>query len=243
VKIKFFLNGGSAMKKSRMYWSVVLLVVAGLLLGGCASNQPSGTSLSMKVDEKSIKDLTVLPYQSLGVEATSNIEAGNATIVEAPSSKKMVGEEGLGRIRWNGWAVNPKTGKEFFVQFVKVGMYKTGKFRYNVIIDGKENEISSKTKIIALGSRCNRVFVWNGGIIDIDRNLFHNSWEYRAKIVLEYGMSIADRYPDQEFMTEVKSWYQYKTKEEGYLYSPYSETDMIKIVRINPGYTLMEVAP
>jgi hypothetical protein len=185
------------------------------------------------------RDIAVRPHQSLGIEVTPAIASGDATALEGPLPDEVLGEEYPGRIRWNGWGIDPATGDEYFVQFVRIGMYQTGEHMYAIIIDGNREKISSKIKIVSLGSMGDYASTLSGETFKIERGRFISERGYRSQIVLEKGTEIGERYELIGFLDTIKTINLYNIK-AGQIYSPFGEEDVKRIARINPGYGLGE---
>jgi hypothetical protein len=214
--------------------SLAVLAIGVLFLMGCA---PRYIAKDGPMDAGKEIELMVRPHQSLGIQATDAIRKGNVTVVEGPLSDKLMGEEYPGRIRWNGWTVNPEK-KEFFTQFVRMGMYRTGEFMAAIIIDGKREELKGDTKTVLISSMGDFVADLQGNVYRIDRNQITKK-EYRIEIVKKYGTRIGTRREIQGFDKAVRTWNLYQIS-EGEIFSPYGEKDIQRIARINPSYGLLE---
>ncbi|MFA5993537.1 MAG: hypothetical protein WC823_01105 [Parcubacteria group bacterium] len=224
------------MKSFAVVLRIIILLVM-LPLVGCAPTamiQNGTASLGTQP-----LDINVRPHESLGVKVTPNLLAGDVTVLEGPLPDEVLGEEYPGRIRWNGWGVDPQTGREYLVQFVRSGMYRTGEYMYAIIIDGNRKEISPRMRIISLGSMGNYASTLSGKTFKIEKSMFLADKEYRAKAVLENGTEIGERHEILDFATQVKSWNLYSIP-EGQIYSPMGEDDVKRIIRINPSYGLGE---
>jgi len=208
-----------------------------LILGGCAPKLLIKDG-PMSKGEKPI-DIMVRPHQSLGVQVTSAILAGEVTVFEGPLPDEILGEEYPGRIRWDGWAVNESNDKEFFVQIVRIGIYRTGEFMYAFMVDGKKSELEAGTKVLELSSVGEYVSNLAGDTYRMDRNKFISEKAYRRELVRQLGSPIGARKEIAGFLETVKSWNRYQIK-EGEIYCPYGEADLKRIARINPSYGLGE---
>ncbi|MEI7891120.1 MAG: hypothetical protein WCI36_04070 [bacterium] len=210
-----------------------LLVV--LMLTGCAN------TLVMKDGPLDLNDpinLLVTPVQSVGVAATRNVKDGAITIVEAPVADKCISAEMYpGRIRWNGLAVN-KEGEEFFTQFVLSGMYKSGEYRFSVIIEGDKEKLRD-ANVVLLSSKGEFVCNFEGVLAMIDAARFRNERAYRAETIKKEGSRVGKRHRMSGFEKNVQSWNLYSTY-QGEVFTPYGDEDFKTIARINPGYNLLD---
>ncbi len=211
-----------------------------LFLGGCSSKRVMMENGPI-TDERGSGDtnLLVLPYQSLGVKITPALQEGAVTVFEGPLPDSVMGEEYPGRIRYNGLAVNEDNDKEFFVQFVRIGIYKTGEFMYAIIIEGERSELTPNTKVVELSSVGEFVSNLSGGTYQIEKEKLEGK-AYRLEIVRKYGSKIGARREIFGFAGVVKAWNIYDFEKEGKIFSPYGVEDIKRIKRINPGYTPLE---
>ena len=217
---------------------LLVLVVFLMVLGGCSPKLLIKDG-PMSEGEKP-KDILVRPYQSLGLQVTPAILSGDVIVVEGPLPDKFIGAEYYpGRFRWDGWVVTAD-GREFFAQFVWIGMYRTGEYMFAIIIDGKKQELGPDPRILALSSVGEFVCDLSGNVYQSDRRQFDDSREYRTEIVRKYGSKIVGvRREITGFIETVKSWNRYQTA-GGEIFSPYGENDFKRIARINPSYGLLE---
>jgi hypothetical protein len=212
----------------------IIFVILGAILSGCA---PKFVVSDGPMDMGKPIEIMVRPHQSLGVQATEAVSRGKVTVFEAPLSDKILGEEYPGRIRWNGWAVNDD-GKEFFCQFVRIGMYRTGEFMFAVVVDGKQQELRG-LRVALLSSTGEFVSDFLGNMHRINRSEFLENKTYRREMIRENGSKVESRQEIPGFQNLVRSWNRYSIS-EGQMFSPYGEKDLKRIARINPSYGLLE---
>ena len=216
---------------------IILVVFSLAILSGCAN------TLVMKdgpMNGEKQFNLLVAPVQSMGVEVTKNIMDGNVTVIEAPIPDKGIAAEIYpGRIRWNGLAAG-EDGKEFLVQFVLDQMYKSGEYKFSVIIEGDKKALKdSKAKVVFLSSKGEFVCNFEGGFSQIDSARFRNEKAYRLEIVKQFGSRVGSRHQVNGYDKIVRSWNRYTTY-QGEILTPYGDEDFKRIARINPGYNLMD---
>jgi len=214
--------------------AICIMLMLGVILSGCA---PKFVLKNGPMEMGKPMEIMVRPHQSLGVSATEALLKGEVTVFEAPLSDKILGEEYPGRIRWNGWGVTEK-GKEFFCQFVRIGMYRTGEFMFAVIVDGKHEDLIS-LRVALLSSTGEFVSDFVGNMQRINRNEFLSEKKYRREVVMNHGSRIVGRKEIAGFDKLVKSWNRYSIS-EGEIFSPYGSEDFKRIARINPSYGLLE---
>ncbi len=214
---------------------ILVVLLFGVVLSGCAN------TLVMKDGpmngEKSV-NLLVTPVQSIGVEATENISSEKVTVVEGPIADKcMAAEMYPGRFRWNGLAIG-KDGQEFFSQFVLAGMYKSGEYMFAIITEG-EQKVLKDAKVVFLSSKGEYVCNLEGEMLQIDAAQFRNEKAYRNELIKKHGTRIGSRREMGGFAKMVLSWNRYTTN-QGEIFTPYGDADLKRIVRINPGYNLLD---
>ncbi|KKR22090.1 MAG: hypothetical protein UT50_C0001G0002 [Candidatus Moranbacteria bacterium GW2011_GWA2_39_41] len=183
-------------------------------------------------------NVLVLPHQSLGVQITPALEKGEVTVLEGPVSDQNMSEMFPGRIRWNGLAFT-EDGKEFFVQFVHIGIYRTGELMYAIVVEGKRSELTPDTKVVELSSVGEFVLNLSGNVYQIDQEKLKDK-AYRFEIVRQHGSRIGNRREISGFVEMVKKWNIYDFEVEGKIFSPYGAEDIKRIKRINPSYTPLE---
>lgn len=220
-------------------WKIVFLL-AMLSLVGCAKptlNAENGPITAS--DNGTTTNIVCLSHQSLGVQSTPALQRGEGTAFEGQLSDQIMGEEYPGRIRRNGWAVNEKDDREFFVQFVRVGIYRTGESMYYFLVDGKRTDLTPDTKVVELSSFGEFVSNLSDKTYPIERDEFKKK-TYRLETVRKYGSRIGTRREVFGFVERVRKWNVYDFEQEGKIYSPYGAEDIRRIKRINPGYTPLE---
>ena len=185
-------------------------------------------------------NLLVTPVQSMGIEATKNVLAGKVTVIEAPiADKGMTAEICLGRIRWNGLTVG-NDGREAFSQYVLYGMYKSGEYKFSVVIEGEKQWLKdSKAKTVFLSSKGEFVCNFEGGFFPIDAARFRKEKAYRAEVVAKYGSRVGSRKTLDGFEKVIRSWNLYSTY-QGEILTPFGDEDFKRVARINPGYNLLD---
>lgn len=214
--------------------SITFLLI-GVILSGCSANNfvvkdgpANGQSMNM----------LVTPVQSIGVQATENVSSGNVTVVEGPIADKCIASEMYpGRFRWNGLAMLPD-GKELPVQFLLIGMYKSGEFQFAIMVEGAKKVVKD-AKVVFLSSKGDYVGNLEGERFQIDGVKFRNEKQYRNEIINRHGSRIGSRREIIDFGKTVLSWNRYSTN-QGEIYTPYGDDFIKRIARINPGDNFLD---
>lgn len=200
-------------------------------------------------------DLSIEPYQSLGILVTPNLAKGNVTTISGifPDFIHYI-EWGPGRTVWYGWAAS-EDGKEYFVQFVAAGGTPSrDDILATVIIDDKIDISEARgIKVLGLSSRLKYCFNLDGKVVQEVGKIFEVNTEnflrdpnYRKDLVMKYGSLMSDRmgapYLDtvaDVALVSIRSWHEYQTP-KGRILSPLNEAMLKNVARINPQYKFME---
>lgn len=226
---------------------LLLILIAVAILSGCASinHQVMGISPSGESFKRIFrKD----PGMLVGVVETDAIKNGQATIIPATLSKKLIGGEGfLFRIGWDAVVIDPKSGKEVVGQVIFAGK--------------KVREMPGGARVfyplglVVIDSKWEAIKNWKGFIRSTDGSYAYNfagqeirieseklkEASYRKKIAAEHGSQIGDYVRYDEYIEVINGWNRFSTPDKGvFLLSPLSEEMIGDIAKINPQYNFFQ---
>ena len=224
--------------KTRTSFAAMLLLVPILILGGCARPEMTAKEAPL-VDDKELNFLHT-PVEALGMRVTENLERGRTFTVAGWFPEFAFCEEYPGRVSWKGWGANLETGREFFAQVARAGVYKSGEFISYFTSDDDSVE-AMEGRGVMLSSDLSFVADLGGGVFPLDAKQWRFSKEYRLEIMRRHGSLLKNFKVVEGFEQSVLKWSRYALKdEEADIMLPYKEEDLRKINSINPGYSLME---
>lgn len=217
----------------------VFLLLAFAILSGCAGPKLTAKGAPL-VEEKELNFLHT-PVESLGVMETENLRRGKTCTVAGWFPERAFSEEYPGRVSWKAWAANLETGREFFAQSVRSGIYRDGKFAQYFMLDDDSIE-AMESRGVMLSSDLS--FVAELGedtrIYPLDARLWREKKEYRLAVVKRYGTPLRGLKKVRGFEEAVLGWSLHEIKGIGGIRMPYGDEEISKINAINPAYSLLE---
>ncbi len=203
------------------------------LLVGCAGRQIQVKNVNSPDINKGF-NLLIEPYEAVGIKVTPEIKSGRIQVKKGIFPDVLFGEYFPGRIRWNGWAVEPD-GREYFAQSIFTGIDFSGHFSERTIVDARA---SQDARVMNFSSLIAYAYSLTGTEFSLKFHKILNDVKYRKDFILKYGTRLGDLQNDQNFVKIISKWNLYNSP-NGQILSPIGEKQLKEIAGINPEYTFV----